>query len=296
MNNDDLTQTTLFGYSKRANRSNNRSRHSNRNNKNNKNSRRDNENVRVWTNTIYIFTKGPFKKIKSEQSQGYSENWRLNLDEHETLDEPEPEIKVYNCDTLVGAKRMIDAGLNPLVLNMASDRMPGGGVRKGSRAQEECLFRRTNYFMTLDKRRLPPDMYPLMTTECVYSPNVYVVKDTDNSILQEEDRFYANFIAIAAIRRPKMNNLKDEYRFDDDREDMYDRIERMYQLGIENGHDSLLLGAFGCGAFGNPPQEVVQIFNDMNQKYNGYFKAIHFAVLADKGNPNFDIFNKELTN
>ena len=38
---------------------------------------------------------------------------------------------------------------NPVVLNMASYKNPGGGVINGSSAQEENLFRRTNLFRSL---------------------------------------------------------------------------------------------------------------------------------------------------
>lgn len=40
--------------------------------------------------------------------------------------------------------------LNPLVLNMASPKRPGGGFRNGSAAQEENIFRRSNYFQVLE--------------------------------------------------------------------------------------------------------------------------------------------------
>ena len=34
----------------------------------------------------------------------------------------------------------------------------------------------------------------------------------------------------------------------------------MFILGLLNGHDSLVLGAFGCGAYGNPPYVVASIY------------------------------------
>ena len=97
------------------------------------------------------------------------------------------------------------------------------------------------------------------------------------------------------MRRPKLNNLKTSFRFDDDRDALYERVERIYQVAIDQGHESMLLGALGCGAFKNPVEEVVQVFKDMNEKYNGYFKQIDFAVLSEEGNPNYTVFNDKLS-
>ena len=82
----------------------------------------------------------------------------------------------YNMDT-------IDCALhfeNPLVLNLASDYHPGGGVAKGSGAQEESLFRRSNYFQTLTKQ-----YYPILDGYAIYSPNV--------SIIKKQSRIYISF-------------------------------------------------------------------------------------------------------
>lgn len=252
------------------------------------------ENICVWKNTQHLFLQGRFKDIKPPLPQGYSVQWRLDMS---TRAKPYTNtiVNVYNCDTLDGAKRMINHGLKPLVLNMASDIRPGGGVRKGSKAQEECLFRRSNYFLSLDMDNLPPKTYPLQHSTAIYSPQVYVIKAIDNTVLPDADQFYADFIAITGLRRPKLNNMKTTFRFDEDRELLRERVERIYQVALDNNHDSMLLGALGCGAFMNPVEEVVEIFKYMNQKYDGYFKQIDFAVLAEEGNPNYDVFNRVLT-
>ena len=122
-------------------------------------------NIKVWKNTQHLFLNGRFEKYIPDIPQGYSVEWRLDLDQYKKVCDSTV-IKVYNCDTLVGTKRMIDQGMKPLVLNMASNFVPGGGVRKGSRAQEECLFRRSNYFLSLDTNKLPPQTYPLKHSDC----------------------------------------------------------------------------------------------------------------------------------
>lgn len=78
------------------------------------------------------------------------------------------------------------------------------------------------------------------------------------------------------------------------------RMETIFRVaapGVDrtmiNGNDSLLLGAFGCGAFSNPPKVVAQIFRELIGKYSHFFTEIGFAVL-DCGTGNYNIFRNIL--
>jgi hypothetical protein len=48
------------------------------------------------------------------------------------------------------------------------------------------------------------------------------------------------------------------------------------------GHDSLVLGAGGCGAFHNPPHSVAECFQQVIGEYSNVFKMISFAIITDK--------------
>eukprot|EP00969_Alexandrium_andersonii_P220080 9720066-Alexandrium_andersonii.AAC.1 len=50
------------------------------------------------------------------------------------------------------AQGYVDSGYRVAVLNMASSRNPGGGVRIGKGAQEENLHRRTDAFRFLERQ------------------------------------------------------------------------------------------------------------------------------------------------
>ena len=190
-------------------------------------------------------------------------------------------IKVLNMDTLVATREYI----HPLVMNFASDYNPGGGVHGGAMAQEEELFRRTNYFTSLNKKYVD---YPLAEDEVVFTPNILILKDEKYNHLPALKSI--DCLAVAAIRHPKLNdnnyNKKDE-------ELMKRKIESIYEIGILYGHDTLILGAFGCGVFRNPPHEVARIFKEMNEKYKGYYKNIVFAIIGDS---NYHIFKAIIEN
>ena len=191
-----------------------------------------------------------------------------NVKNHTPAKYPNPAaVVVENTCTLDMCKSLIDAGLFPLVLNMASNIRPGGGVRKGAVAQEEDLFRKSNYSQTLDVNLLPVGTYPLKGLAMVHSPNVTVVKGREYHDLQ--DPFAVTFVACPAVRKPSI----DENGYCDHAEEylMAQRIERIYKLAYTYGHDSLVLGAFGCGAFRNPPTHIAKVFWSVIDQYAGFF-------------------------
>ena len=62
---------------------------------------------------------------------------------------------VQDKDCLTASKELLDAGLNPVVQNLADILVPGGCIESGSGAQEESIFRRSNITRTLTR-----DFYP----------------------------------------------------------------------------------------------------------------------------------------
>jgi len=195
-------------------------------------------------------------------------------------------VSIINQDTLVTCKeyaRMIDKNDNNVcALNMASCFKAGGGVKTGAMAQEEELFRRTNYFRTLTNSH-----YPLQHGSVIYSPSVTIVKD--DKYIDMSEPFSVSFIAAAAIKNPEIN--KSKYKYRDDYEIMIKTIDNIFKCAYLHGHSTLILGALGCGAYHNPQKEVIDIFNIFLIKYNKCFKNIVFAVYSKKDD-NFDLFDK----
>ena len=49
-------------------------------------------------------------------------------------------------------------------------------------------------------------------------------------------------------------------------------------IPASNGNEVLILGAFGCGAFCNPPEVVAKVFHDVMKDWLNRFEIIEYAV------------------
>lgn len=254
------------------------------------------------------------------ESKLYRKEVKLDLSQALYYD---TKLSVVNNDCLVVGKQMIDEGLNPAVLNMASAWRPGGGVLNGARAQEECIFRRTNLFMSLYrydrqmynlvikpfKGTFSEDIYDLSFTEQgypfdenfggIYSAGVTVFKDSNYEWLDE--LYETAFISVAAMNINRAVREGKKVLIDGRLSEKVvavtkNKIRTIYRIGILNGHNSLVLGAWGCGAFGNPPEQMAQLFlNVLNEpEFNGKYKDIRFAIIEDHNSRgrNFQTFKE----
>lgn len=75
------------------------------------------------------------------------------------------------------------------------------------------------------------------------------------------------------------------------------KIEVFFDMAFERGHDTLVLGALGCGAFGHDNRVIADIYDEILTERAGMFRKVVFAVLdANPQNPNgnFAVFNNQL--
>lgn len=255
----------------------------------------------IYQETVLDCFEGEFHE--PGESKLYKSEIHLDLQQETTT---ETKLSVVNNDCLVVGKQMQDDGLNPAILNMASAYRPGGGVLNGARAQEECIFRRSNLFMSLylyDRQMyglvIEPnkdDMYDLSFIQQgypmdenfggIYSEDVTVFKDGKYEWLY--DPYQTAFISVAAMNINRALRQGEQVLVDGRLSDRAvtitkNKIRTIYRIGILHGHDSLVLGAWGCGAFGNPPEQMAQLFMDvLNEgEFRGRYKDIRFAIIED---------------
>lgn len=204
-------------------------------------------------------------------------------------------IKVLNEDCLATAARLADK--NPLVLNMANRNNPGGGVEYGAGAQEECLFRSSNYYRALYPLRC---FYPMdRDFGGTYSPDVTVFRglESEGYPLLEKP-FQVSFAAVAALNRPELTADGDYTQ--SCRRGMKNKIRTILNIAARYSHRVLILSAFGCGAFRNPPLLVAELFKETlgEPEYSGRFSEIYFSIKQDHNDvsDNFSSFLKVFGN
>lgn len=181
------------------------------------------------------------------------------------------------------------AGKKVCVLNFASATNPGGGAERGSSAQEEALCRCSTLHPCLLTSEAENCFYgphraahdPLYNDDCIYTPDVIVMRDdVTDKLLPEDQWFPVDVISCAA---PNLRNGM-SCTMDQLRELFKSRIERIMALAAAHGADVLILGAFGCGVFRCPPVLVAEVMREVTQKYQGCFEAIEFAVYCQQSN------------
>ena len=223
------------------------------------------DNINIWKNTV--------EKAKSLQFRPPKSIKYDYLDIQPETKYEDTYVNVFDLDSIHIGYLLKKRGFNPVVLNMADDCFPGGHVQIGSGAQEESLFRRSNYFQTLN---LETGFYPLVDSQLVYSPNVTIIKDNEGNNLNPLNYFNLCFIACPAIKKPDLINGK--YK-DEDRKLMIRKIRNILNVAYYNGHDTVVLGALGCGAWECPQEETALLFKKAIKDYLGVFKSVNFAIL-----------------
>lgn len=186
-------------------------------------------------------------------------------------------VYVYDGDCADVALWMKNIGFNPVLLNMASNIAPGGGVENGAGAQEESLFRRSDYFLHLDK-----NMYPI--NGGIYSSSITFFKACEANQYELLDiPKEISVIAVPAIRHPMVDKVNNEFKLRPlHKQETINKIRLILDIAARFNHDCVVLSAFGCGAYKNPTNEIAEIFREVIcEEFNGVFLRIVFAIFND---------------
>lgn len=220
--------------------------------------------------------------------------------ENKILPLPDANVEVVEGTTFDVAKRYAAKGKKVAVLNFANPHNPGGGVERGAMAQEECLCRSSNLYqcLTLVTANLEYYEYNIKYTDyffsdrILYSDRITVFKDDSivPVMLPEEEWFTVSVLTCAAPYMGKRTDIDYERL----KRVFKGRIRNIFEVALDNNVDTLILGAFGCGAFKNPPRLVAEAFDEvMQEKYKGLFSNIIFAIKKTSLNcPNYNAFKE----
>ena len=273
------------------------------------------ENVIIFEDTEKLCkTNERFK----ESVKKSTETQRLYL-ESDTVPKQKKDLYEEKAKIVVSRKRTLEAaegykGNSIAVLNFASASNPGGGVVRGSTAQEECICRCTGLFFSLNTPAMWEEFYkpnrnahnPIHKDDIIYTPGVTVFKTdtTEPKLMDEKDWYDIDVISCAAPNlRAKPGNV---YNTGDGRNQIMlkdsellaiheKRLRRILEIAILNRRDTIILGAFGCGAFENNPEVVALANRNVIKEYLNAFKNIEYAVYSSsRDERNYKIFDRVL--
>lgn len=204
-------------------------------------------------------------------------------------------IILQDADSFEAAKNLD----SPLVLNFADAHLVGGYFLQGSTVQEESLCRCSTLYGSInskkaramydynDEKNIPGD-----TDYMLISPNVFVFRDKGCELLPAPFK-----VAVATLPAPVASEVlynggsKDELGAI-----IKHRLLKLFVVAKNCGYKNLVLGAWGCGAFGNDARQVAAIFYELlfNEGYSKYFDAVAFPVKGGGRNlaAFMDVFNK----
>jgi len=179
----------------------------------------------------------------------------------------------------------------PVMLVNASASNPGGGYKTGASGQEENMHRRTNLFQcTEDPYKVDKNRqwdYPIPEFGGLYVKNATVFRGSEQQgYLFLERPTHASFIFISAYRSPPLEvDTLGQFKIPKKiAQFTKQKIINMFNIALANGYDSIVLGAFGCGVYQNPPFHIASLFFEVlhTEQFKNRFKCVIFAIVESK--------------
>lgn len=179
-------------------------------------------------------------------------------------------VKVITTDSLTAAhllssthSKHLKKPENICILNMASPLRPGGGVLAGATSQEEFLCARTTLLPSLKE-----DYYRLPEFGGIFTRDVLVFRgpgplDDGAGELGVGERYWVDVISAGMLRFPDLEGEEDEVKRlgRKDREIVERKMRAVLRIAAMKRMKRLVLGAWGCGAYGNPVVDVAQAWS-----------------------------------
>lgn len=197
-------------------------------------------------------------------------------------------IRLESLDSVSAVFKYAEQNSKTAVLNFASYKQPGGMFLQGSKAQEECLCHESTLYNVLtrfednyyapNRKQLNRALYQNVA---LYSPDIYFERN-DDSVKCDVITCAAPNFSVAS----RYCNVSRE----ENTAVLKSRIKFILYLAATEQVDTLILGAFGSGVFGQDAKEVAEITMKLLKHYNGVFKKVVFAVIDEKS-ANYQAFN-----
>ncbi len=211
-----------------------------------------------------------------------------------------PTVDVIDATTCDAAKRLSTEPGGVVLLNFASARNPGGGFLNGARAQEEEVCRCCGLYPLLVTQ---PEYYEqnraqksaLYTDYMIYSRDVPFFRTSAKASWLDKP-FVASVITAPAPNAGAIQqNAPKEMKFV--RETFARRWRNVLLVAAARGHRTLVLGAWGCGAFRNEPLLAAETIKKWlkHTRFAGCFDKVVFAIPGGgRSGDNLEVFRRVL--
>ena len=202
-----------------------------------------------------------------------------------------PEVRVVDQDSvsaIMEQARGLASACDLALLDFASFTNPGGGYDRGAWAQEEALCSESTLYNVLREQKAWYGENRRRNINCQLYRNRGIVAP---KVRFERDKYhkYADVIVVAA---PNVRRARADYHIDDETlvKAMRNRIRFVLAIADELGHDKLVLGAFGCGAFGWDAMIVADLFRKELATGKHVATQVTFAIPKGRFDENLQIF------
>ena len=212
--------------------------------------------IKIKLDNDRIFRENSFNNMYSETFSDFSVSEKIKRNKIFRISENISPVTTVQCILDNSEYGKITA------LNFANAMYAGGGYILGGNAQEESLCRASMLYYTIrtQKKYYRANRFHIMpdyTDNMIYSRNVPVIRDDSGKLL--DNPIKCDFITCPAVNRTFAKFIFSDKKINDK---MTVRIDKIISLAVSKNPDVIILGAFGCGVFGNKRETVFRIFED----------------------------------
>lgn len=267
---------------------------------------------RVLSDTLSRLDSDEKRNAAHLQAKANHQRWLASSSAPPTSKASSPRVRVVSGDwgdvALASSQR---SGVIYAVLNMANAYLPGGCYLEGTAAQEENMFRRTDCHFHIKDEDIEPnprggEQYKKPLTSLINAegdevyldtanPRVCIKKGESDSKKQDgyENLSEDDYFEFYELRSAADDMKKSQKPFNEER--ARKKISAQLQTLIKNNIKHVVLSAFGCGAFKNPPDVIARLYREEIEKVADQFDDVVFAIYNPGYGPdNLPVFQKEL--
>lgn len=248
---------------------------------------RINENIKVFKNTLWMS-----KTIYKDETRKSMKETEVIINGADFLTKGYKNKKQSIRITNKGSVATILGVVTPsrvAVLNFADALTPGGLVFEGIETQEEDLCRCSNLYPCISQDKVFDDYYgynrslenDIYSDRLIYSKDVLFFKDEDYWCIPIRTK-------CDVITCPAPVECSDKQVF-------VNRIKCIIGATYSKGVDTLVLGGWGTGAFGNDSYLVATAFKEVLDEYK-LFDVVYFPFKCSETDPsdNYKVFKEVL--